>query len=233
MPSKSKLEKEAVRYAPDYNLVFIHVPKTAGSSISRVLNPISHRPKRTLFRSLTRRLPIVEDPLVAHFRIHDTAAFIRRKYGPAVYDAMTSFAVIRNPFDHAVSHYEYMKQYRNKPIAERFSKLSFEEYLAFRARPKRLWDRKFVHLADQAHFLVDEQDHLLVQHIIHMENLDAELAAFASKQGLPDFTLPHVNNAKARKSSRRTADYYSDEAVALVRQIYARDFQLFGYSADV
>ena len=88
-----------------HNFIFLHVPKTAGSSLHRVLEPYARTSTRTLWRSFSRRLPVTESPERAHFRIHATAAEIRAELSPAVYDSFLSFAVVRNPFDHAVSHF--------------------------------------------------------------------------------------------------------------------------------
>ncbi len=220
-------------YSSDYKFLFIHVPKTAGSSLHRVLQPLSVEPKRTLMSSLTRRLPIVEPPDRAHFRIHDTARTIRAKLSPTVYDGLTSFAAVRNPFDHAVSHYEYMKQYRSPKIAERFAGISFIDYLQFRAQPMRTGDRLFVRMPHQSYFLCDADGQRLVTKVLKFETIDADYAALAETLGLPVHELPRVNATKSRKGREPFQTYYDDKAVDLVRRIYAPDFETFGYAKDL
>lgn len=218
-------------FSPDYNFLFVHVPKTAGSSLDMALRPYCISPKRTLLRSFSRRLPIVEDPLKAHFRIHDTAAFIRKKFSPRVYDQMTSFAVVRNPFDHAVSHFEYMKQYRSAKIAEKFAQMSFHDYLHYRSSPRLCLDRIFARLPDQSYFLCDPLGTVRVNHVLRFETLQEDFNTLARSLKLPSCELPRVNPAKSRRADHTT--YYDDAAIELVRRIYIRDFQCFGYSLEL
>lgn len=220
-------------YSPDYRFIFVHVPKTAGSSLHHTLAPFATVPKRNLLNSLTRRLPIVEAPERAHFRIHDSAAIIRAKLSPAVYDALTSFAVVRNPFDHAVSHYEYMKQYRSPEIAARFAEMSFRDYLAYRETPRRPWDRLFVRMPDQSYFLCDKAGRLLVTDVLKFEELAAGFADLADRLGLPVRELPRVNPTKSRREKKPFQHYYDAETTALVQRIYARDFPTFGYPGEL
>ncbi len=219
--------------SPEYKFVFVHVPKTAGSSLDMALRPYCISPKRTLWRSLTRRLPIVEAPHRAHFRIHDTADFIRRKLSPDVYDRLTSFAVVRDPFDHAVSHYEYMKQYRSPKIAENFSQMSFLDYLTYRTTPRRSFDRIFARLPDQSYFLCDRRGDVQVKQVLKFENLQADFNALAKTLNLPHFELPKINPARSRKADTNVASYFDDATAQLVRKIYARDFENFGYSTQL
>lgn len=89
-----------------HNFLFVHVPKTAGSSIADAMRPYCRPRGRSLTQSVLRRLPIVEAPDKAHFRVHDPATKIIAKLSQPVFDQFLSFACVRNPFDHAVSHFE-------------------------------------------------------------------------------------------------------------------------------
>lgn len=212
-----------------HNFIFVHVPKTAGSSLHRVLEPYDRTSTRTLWRSFSRRLPVTESPERAHFRIHATATEIRAKLSPDVYDRFLSFAVVRNPFDHAVSHFEYMKQYRSQRIAQRFARMSFLEYLELRARLRRPWERLFLRMPDQSYFLVDTKDNLLVNRVIRFEALATEFRDLATVLNLDFRELPSVNRTRSRAREQALEDHYGTDAEAMVRRIYARDFELFGY----
>ncbi len=220
-------------YSADYNFLFVHVPKTAGSSMDIALRPLCVSPKRTILRSISRRLPIAEDAHHAHFRIHDTASFIREKLTPRIYDQLTSFAIVRSPFDHAVSHYEYMKQYRSAKIAEQFARMSFTDYLEYRAFRRRPFDRLFVRLPDQSHFLCDDTGKVQVGRILKFESLASDFAILAKELSLPNMEIPRINQAKSRKKSAKLSDYYQDYTEDLVRKIYERDFDNFGYSSEL
>ncbi len=217
-----------------HSFVFVHVPKTAGSALHSQLEPLSLRPERTTWRSFKRRLPIRQAPGEAHFRIHETAKDIRATLGPEIYDPLHSFAVVREPFDHAVSHFEYMKQYRSPKIAAQFETVEFLDYLKMRSRPRHPWQRIFVHLPDQAHFLVDRQDRLLVDRILHYESLGADIQALQEYLGLDATPLTRTNVTRSKSGkATKMADYYGPEEIALVKKIYARDFKLFGYDPEL
>jgi hypothetical protein len=84
----------------DRKCVFVHVQKTAGTSIRSVLE--SHR------RSRGRRYP--------RLRTHSRAFEYREALGAEAWGECFSFAVIRNPYDLMVSSYfwwlEYAQQFR-------------------------------------------------------------------------------------------------------------------------
>ena len=212
-----------------HNFIFVHVPKAAGSALTLALRPYSCTPQRTLWASAKRRLPIVEPPGVAHFRIHETAARIRRKLSPEVYAGFHSFAAVRDPFDHAVSHYEYMKQYRSSRIAARFAEMSFEAYLAHRLETRGPLDRLFVRLPDQCHFLVDDDRRLAVDRLLRFERLAEDFRALVEDLGLGEAQLRSVNKTKSRSDGRSYRDYYDATTEDMVRVLYARDFDMLGY----
>ena len=59
--------------------IFVHIPKTAGQSITQALGPYAVRPQKTQWRRLLSHLPVPENPERAWLRTHDTARWIRRK----------------------------------------------------------------------------------------------------------------------------------------------------------
>lgn len=216
-----------------HNFIFVHVPKTAGTAMTAALEPFGVTGTRTMFRRMIRRLPVHEAPERAYFRKHETAADIRRKLTPAVYDRFVRFAVVRNPFDHAVSHYEYLKEFRNAKMAEAFSRMSFRDYLKMRSDKAGWNDRFFVMLPDQAHFLVDAQGGLLVNRLLRFESLTQDFDALAHDLGLGQISLARINPTKAKAKEKKFQDYYDDDCIAAVKTLYRRDFALFGYSTTL
>ena len=215
-----------------YQFIFVHVPKTAGSAITAALRPYANTPERTLWSSVKRRLPINEPPELAHFRIHDTAARIRAKLSPEVYARFHSFAVVRNPFDHAVSHFEYMKQYRNARIAARFARMSFEAYLADRMKGTGFFSRIFVRLPDQSYFVVGRDGQLAVDSLLRFEAITDEFDTLASNLRLPAPEIAEHNQTRARNRSRPLAEWYNATTLDMVRTLYDRDFDMLGYPRD-
>ncbi len=214
-----------------YKFIFVHIPKTAGISVTDAFGKYASSRRRTIWRSFSRRLPFKEGPAKAHFQIHEPANKMISKLTRPVFDRYLSFSVVRNPFDHAVSHFEYMKQFRIRSIASKLSGMDFHEYLAYRTRRPFWNDTIFARMPDQSYYLTDASGALAVKRLIRFENLGEELEALSRELSLPNFQLRHVNKTKAER--RPMEQYYNNETEDLVRMIYQRDFDLLGYSRDL
>jgi len=218
--------------SPRHRFIFIHIPKTAGSAITEVVEPLARERRRTFWRRLSRKLPMRESPERAYFRSHDSAAKVRAKLGEEVWNSFATFAVVREPVDHAVSHFEFMKQFPSPRVAAKVAAMTFADYLVDRQRSPRPGRRIFSRMPDQAHYVTDVEGRIIVDRIIRLENLDAEVSDLLEGLGLGRLQLDRVNQTKARSPRRSVASYYDDPAtVEMVRDIYARDFTLFGYSS--
>lgn len=215
----------------NYNFIFVHIPKTAGLSVTDAFGKYGRPRGRSLWRSISRRLPVTEKPGRAHFRVHEPASTMISKITRPVFDRFFTFSVVRNPFDHAVSHYEYMKQFRIKSTAEKVAKMSFQEYLEYRSKPPFWNDTIFARMPAQCYYLTDKNGNIVVDRLVYFENLNSELTQLAGDLKLPDFQLRHVNKTKADRKAFHT--YYNDQTASLVRKIYAPDFDALGYSMDL
>lgn len=151
---------------------------------------------------------------------HATAEWARRKLGDERYFAFTSFAVVRHPYDRAISYYQFISQHRSHHRHEMVKQMSFEEYLDFLAnRPPRKRQT-------QTDFLVDGRGTIIVSRILRFESLAAGIEALWGELGLPGQPdIPH-RNASAR---RATEEYLSPKARDLIFELYRDDFVRLGY----
>lgn len=216
-----------------HNFIFVHVPKTAGTAMTAALDPFAVQGTRTLWRRFLRRLPVHEAPERIYLRKHETAADMRRKLTPPVFDRFHRFTVVRNPFDHAVSHYEYLKEFRNAKLAARFGAMPFRDYLRHRLEPRRWSDRFFIRLPDQAHFLVGPDGRMLVERVMRFETLAADFAQLAADLRLGAVRMERINPTRSKTGARPFQSYYDAETEDLVRRLYARDFPLLGYAQEL
>jgi len=213
----------------EHNFIFVHVPKTAGDSVTRALDPFAHPLKRTLWKSIRRRLPLKDSVETVYLRKHDPASRAIARLGRDVWDSYRSFAVIRNPFDHAVSHYEFMKQFRIPSVAQKVAAMSFSDYLEYRAKPPFWNDTFFARLPNQSFFLTDASGAIAVDRLVRFEELATDFPAACREIGLGDIELPHVNKTKSKTGRIPYQDYYDDRSVDQVLKLYADDFRLLGY----
>ena len=226
-----------------HNFLFIHVPKTAGKSISAALGGYCLPQNKSLYHKLMRLYPFRVHPGTMYFRHNDRPEYIAGKLGQAKFSSYRRFAVVRNPFDHAISHYEYMKQLRRGGLGKIYSKMSFEDCLHLRANPPipllslhgmlKGLGYYFSHFPGQYEFMSDRHGKLLVQDILKFENLEADLKTYCKNLGIDQISLPVTNKSKHRSTQKSLRDYYTPACAELVCRIYRRDFDAFGYSPEL
>jgi hypothetical protein len=194
--------------------------------VTAVLRPWSLPRDHGLFRRFLGWLPLRQPAAVAHFGQHDTARRIRDRLGAEAWRDFLTFAVVRNPFDHAVSTFEFLRSRSGRRSARVLDGLTFAEALRLREERGPWWrPGSPLHMPDQAHWLLGEDGRVLVDRVLHVERLASEFPALCADLGIPALVLPNRN----RSTRRAMQGYYSPETLALVRRIYARDFEIFGY----
>lgn len=216
-----------------HKFIFVHVPKTAGDSVTQALAPYATPLKRTLWKSIRRRLPVKDRVETIYLRKHDPASRAIARLGRAKWDSYKSFAVVRNPFDHAVSHYEFMKQFRIAAVAAKVAAMRFPDYLDYRAKPPFWNDTFFARLPNQSYFLTDPSGAIAVDRIVRFEEIGTDFKSACEEIGLHGVDLPHVNKTKSKSKKRPFQDYYDTTAIQKVRSLYADDFRLLGYDTEL
>lgn len=212
----------------DHGFLFIHIPKTAGTSLSAVLEPLARYQRPSLWIKLRRRLPGPLPPISHYFSQHARARDVRRRIGAAEFARLFSFAFVRNPYTHALSHYRHLSRYRHQRIARRVRAMDFASFLRWRAegarRPHWHHVERVVFMGDQSGFVTDSDGRVLVDRICRFERLEEEVAWLAGHLGLPALDLPHMLDGGAPDAAP-----FTPEAIGLINALYARDFELFGY----
>lgn len=195
--------------------LFIHIPKTAGTSAALRLGLRDSR--------------------------HETAWEYRELLGPALFWRLLRVAIVRDPIDRYCSLYNYARL----PVSHHHNNLepsrsphgahadherlrevsldaSVELLLAGRLRhgfPRvNMW-------SPQADWLV-LGDRLAADFICRVEHLDRDLAGLAGRLGLPAAATPLVNRAEGGATR---ADL-SPESLDLLRRFYARDYELLDHA---
>lgn len=201
--------------------IFIHIPKSAGSSISHALTPYSLKPRQTPYRRLLSHLPVPEDPEKAWLRGHDKAWWLKLKLPAEIFDGFLKFAVVRNPFDYAVSYYHSV---RMNPRSSRHAAANAQEFGAFLrdfARKDRL------NGITQTAWITDRAGkRIIIDRVLRYESLDADMAALMRDLGVEAQPIPRLN--ASRHEPYRT--YYSDADRALAERLFARDLEMLGYA---
>lgn len=211
-----------VLFSERYQFLFVHIPKTAGTAIRRALEPYSTLNSRSGLAKQLSRLPVRQSAEAVSFRLHVTARWARRKLPREQFEAWCKFAVVRNPFDRAVSHYHWQSQDRGQRYFARTQGMSFKHFLDDMRR-RQVW-----HDHSQARYICDEAGVMLIDRMLRFEALTLQFNALMSEIGVAA-TLA-VHNASRHDPYEA---YYDEEARQMVVDLFARDFELLGYSHDV
>lgn len=203
------------------NFIFVHVQKTAGTSLQKVLR--AHAPDVRLW--LGR---------------HGHALTGAEEIGRGRWEKYFSFGFVRNPWDRLVSHYSM--------IRDRIAELTPEQ--REEARPFKIelwnyvlhfsqdfdsfldnctgliWDRDCYKsfMFNQIDYLADADGNLLVDFVGRFENFEADANHALQRIGI-DAQVPRLNVSK-RGGYR---DYYTARTRDLVACRFARDIAAFGY----
>ncbi len=184
------------------NFIFIHIPKTAGTSIESIIGGSGHK-------SLSQ---IMKDGSDA--------------FGHQVGDPPPpAVAFVRNPYDRMVSGYHFIRQvdYCELPA-------SFEKFVWWlRDQNPEQWslrdyfEKKLEHFAPQ-HMFIDFDGFAGHTQVYRFERLKEDWKLFCERFMIVG-ELPHTQRSRHR--SWRT--YYDSATKAIVHELYKTDFELFGY----
>jgi hypothetical protein len=211
-----------------HKTIFIHIPKTAGTSVEVVLG--MHGDKQDIglvpyFNQVPDRKHLYGRDLQ-----HLTAVRLRAAINDdAVFNSYFKFTIVRNPWERLVSTCAWSDQKWAKGQAlelEQFDQLVRQLHGAFLAA-KRAGQPLTLspHLNPQFLYILDDDLRPLVDFVARYERLAQDWRHIAERLGVSP-ELP----SRMRSHHRPYQEYYSDETGTMVAELYAQDIQLFGYS---
>jgi hypothetical protein len=206
-----------------HRFIFIHVPKTAGMSISGALAPYAHRTEHMLVNRLLALVGIHVNHYAHYkqkrFRLHTAARIVRRHLPARVYDDFFKFAFVRNPWDRLVSQYHYILRSRTHHRHRLVTSMSgFQEYVRYELRRNKPLQKDVV---------TDRRGRLIVDFVGRYERLERDFAAVCRTLNI-EAVLPHVN----RTLHRDYRCYYDPPTIERVASHFREDIDFFGYTFD-
>ena len=207
-----------------HGYVFVHIPKTGGTSLTLALEArvgrddiiLSDTPKGRNRRRRVRGLP-------ARGRLwkHSSMADIEGLVDPAVLAGYRVVTLVRNPWARAVSYHRWLRGQVFDHASVRLARaLEFRDFLRDPLTQAQL-------AVPARHYLTGTAgEHPAL--CLRLERLDEDLPAFEAHLGFSLRPLPHENRSGA--GAWRAA--HDAGTVAIVARLAAEDIARFGYRFD-
>lgn len=193
-----------------HKFIFIQIPKTATTSISKVIRPFSDLTKEEQKIVITPALgKLWRNALRAR---HSTYNEYAAKH-PEECKNFFKFAFVRNPWCRMASFYIFQKNSNFLALPSLSATASFKDFLLASEDYIELTQYDYVNGFDDNSF------------IGRFENLQQDFDIICDKIGIPRQKLPHSNKTE----HKHYAEYYDDETREIVAQKYADDIKFFGY----
>ena len=207
-----------------HKFIFLKTRKTAGSSIQVTL--AEHCGENDIITG-QYRLGIDDNSHSAGLNMskfytnHPHPELIPTKefLGNAIWDSYFTFAIVRNPYDIAVSRYHW--DIKGKKGLKETSVEGFKNWVKKgNLLPEdRLY--KYTCLSDGV---------LNVDFIGRYENLEKDLNHICNKIGIPNLELPNLKGGFREK--KHYSEFYDEETIQIVSNFFKKDIEVFNYKFE-
>lgn len=194
----------------DINILFIHIPKTGGTSVERYFSSKFNIPlnNKSLFGEFYQ---FKVDSQLQHITFSDIVKY--NKIFNINFDNIKIITVVRNPYERFVSDLFYFSLITINSTKEEVLNI-LNKYLH-----SNKYDN---HNIPQHKFITnDELEIIKPIHILKRENLTNEM----KNLGYIDFAV--YNNQNIHKVNYY--DYLNNESIEIINKFYDLDFKLFNY----
>ncbi|WP_353497684.1 sulfotransferase family 2 domain-containing protein [Vibrio sp. CB1-14] len=188
-----------------HRCIFIHIPKSAGQSIS---------------------LALFNDKHPGHYSI--------KKFeweSPKKKEAYFKFTVVRNPWDRLYSAYNYLTKFTPYKSDQEFSEKylseykSFEDFILNGLKKKEI--SSWVHFRPQSDFLLDSKGNFDIDYVARFENIEDGFLDIAKRLDVDVPKLQKVNSSN--RDSKSYKKHYSQDTIRIVAKHYENDIKLLNY----
>tara|TARA_Y100001972_G_scaffold124261_1_gene173058 strand:- start:1739 stop:2377 length:639 start_codon:yes stop_codon:yes gene_type:complete len=202
-------------------LIFIHIPKTGGTSISRMIFDLERSPNQILLRDVIK--------IQNYYRrsSHCTSEEVKVLY-PERYEKYFKITCVRNPYDRMASEYFHLKRKSPyHPILGNVGTMSFNHFveniqqnfqhlLDFNKSPREDYN---IHFLPQVNFL--KIDGKIDDFKIFRFEKFYEVEKYFSKK-------IHLNK-NTLKNNKEYRNMYDQKSKAIISNLYREDFEFLNY----
>ena len=199
---------------------FVDIPRTSSTSIKLQLGE--------KFGFTYSKNRIRNETLYKHgiFYDHINASRMKKIMGDKLWDQTFTFSMVRNPWDRAISIYNYIAAGKSSDdpmptFKEHLLKMK-EEFIGEGFGEKDLFKNGCFHY-------ISERNEIVVNKVIKYESREEGLREVSEKIGFNISPDIHHGKTQELKSYKK---HYDSETKEIIELIYAKDIEQFGYSFD-
>jgi hypothetical protein len=187
-------------------VIFIHIPKAAGSSVGMAL---------------------FDTDIIGHYPY-----YLYEKYDIKRFNSFFKFCVVREPFERLISAYFYLlnggkgKADNKTGCYIRNNSSDLDDFILNVLNDE--FCQKHVHFVPQYQFVFDHNDTLKVDQVIKLSDLESDFNQILSNLNISKKLLTNNSN-NSNNSNILSPNDISDAAKQKVQLIYKKDFELFGF----
>jgi len=197
----------------EHKTIFIHIPKTAGTTILRMFGYDSV-PNNDMFYHIDE-----------FFEYDHASALLIKSRERKIYDEFYKFTLVRNPYDRLVSEYAWKvkdNDRRSLNVEDKsFKDFVHEIYCNFDKIQSQI-HREKSHLIPQSHFVLDDVN------VFKYECLHRLVKLLVKKYNLKEQSVQHNKTDHSHYST-----YYDLATQEMVYDMYQTDFLLFNYDKKI
>ncbi len=196
--------------------IFVHIEKTAGSSITDALKPYSIIRPESKWYSILRAFGLPKDYTHYKFPTHGGLMEAQKMMPPNIYEQYFKFAFVRNPWDRLVSEYNASININQSRRHRKIKAMAdFSEYVDYEIRRNKLL---------QLPKTLNQQGKVGLDYVGHFEYLYKDFSSVCEAIGI-EGTLKKINAFKHPQYRK----YYNDRTRLKVSEHWAEDIDAFGY----
>jgi len=191
--------------------IFIHVPKTGGSSIANVFSNLPDNVQR----------------INPYIRLHEhiKAKEIRDIIGSKMWESYYSFAFVRNPWDLMVSCYHWWLQRADIKCFRQdiYNIKAMENFSCF--IESKYGTKMINECKGNLYNWISDEGEVIVDYVGKFENLQNDFDQICLNLNMDYIHLPHVNKTK-RAHYRH---YYNNKTKKLIAERFYKTIEVFNY----
>lgn len=200
--------------AHKHKLIFIHIPKTAGTSIEKALG-IKRWDEKILRLKKEQKIGGV-----LYAPQHYTGPMVKMHTKVLPYwNKYFKFSIVRHPYTRVLSEFWWV--HRNKGKNFTFNRKGFDKYLQ---QYYKVLDKD--HKLSQYDYLYDKDDNLLVDYVGKFENLESVFVFLKKKFNLTSDNLPLIHKTR---NSLKILNSLTKGQKNFIYKLYHKDFEKFNY----